>query len=85
MADRPIISHNHTPGKWKIDKHSINHVVSGGKTIGVFTKLDDAKLCAIAPDLIQIAEMYFDYMKLKGDEGSMPFEFTLKTLNRLKK
>lgn len=82
--ERPIILHNHTPGEWIMDPESIDHVICGDKVIGLFKRTDDAKLCTIAPRLIQIAEMYFDRMKALKEENTMIFHFTLETLNKLK-
>lgn len=82
-VDRPIRIHNHTQGEWIMDPDAIDHVVCGDKVIGLFKRTDDAKLCTIAPRLIQIAETYFDHMKMLGEENTMIYHFTLETLNKL--
>lgn len=42
------------------------------------------KLIQIVPQLLQLAEMYFDSMKGTTAEGSIPYQLTLETLNKLK-
>lgn len=44
----------------------------------------NTELIQIAPQLLKIAEMYFDSMKGTDAEGSLPFNITLETLNKLK-
>ena len=44
----------------------------------------NAKLISIAPELLQIAEMYFDSMINTDAENSIAFDVTLQTLNKLK-
>lgn len=44
----------------------------------------NAKLICIAPELLQIAEMYLDSMKGTDLEDSLPYQITEKTLKKLK-
>jgi len=39
-------------------------------------------MCA-APDLLQIAEMYYDYLKSSGQTQSIPFEVTEQVLKKI--
>lgn len=96
-VSRPVTSHKHTEGEWKKKEfgsgRTVIYVEKGSKTL-LFAAVEpiknseeaiaNAKLISIAPQLLQIAEMFFDTMKGTDAEGSLPFNITLETLNRLK-
>lgn len=50
----------------------------------LYETMANTKLIQIAPQLLQLAEMYFDSMKGTDAEGSIPYQLTLETLNKLK-
>lgn len=83
---RPIVEHNHSPGPWRKDKDSPYHLNDANhKCVGLFVKTADLKYCKMTPELVQIAEMYFDYMKSNNMTDSLPFALTSDVLNKLNK
>ena len=83
--ERPIIMHSHTPGPWKRDKESPYHLNGpDGKTVGLFHRQSDVRVCELTPELVQIAEMYFDHMKSTSQTSSLPFMMASEVLNKLK-
>lgn len=45
--------------------------------------LANARLVSFAPMLLQIAEMYFDTMRSRGETESIPFKITLDALSSI--
>lgn len=91
-VSRPITAHKHTEGEWRCESdgnRQFNIICKDGWNLlnneSDFDKQEaNAKLMVIAPKLLEIAEMFFDKMKGTDEEGSLPFNITLETLNRLK-
>lgn len=94
-ANRPIVNHKHTKGDWErftISTHNGSYekvqIENGTSICNVTTRnweqaVANAKLISIAPQLLQIAEMFFDTMKDTEAEGSLAFTLTLETLKKL--
>ncbi len=95
--NRPVIDHKHTKGNWGTEfvgspgcNYYYKVTVKNGESICNITTRNEerahanAKIIEIAPALLQIAEMYFDYMKSNEMENTLMFEITLNTLNKLK-
>ena len=87
---RPVVIHKHTSGEWKKAQNVYGEpliVDENNEIIAKFSLRDEHKanreLCLAAPKLIQIAEMFFDYMKSKGETNSLSFQITSETLNEL--
>ena len=97
ILERPNIIYKHSDGPWKrkeifFDNGDIFQKVTiknKENICNIITRdeqkaLANAKLIAIAPELLQLAEMYFDSMQGSPAEGSLSYKLTLKTLNKLK-
>ena len=94
--ERPIIEHKHTKGEWErftISTHNGDYqkikIENGTSICNITTRNEEqaianAKLIEVVPQLLQIAEMYFDSMQGTEAEGSLPYNLTLETLNKLK-
>lgn len=88
---RPIVVHKHTLGKIQKGKNLVGEPVVCTEdkiVIAVFkpyVKEFEANrdLFYRAGDLLQIAEMYFDSMKTRNEQGTIPFQVTSKILNEL--
>jgi hypothetical protein len=81
---RPVVVHTHSPAPWIEDKESILHLNdANGKCVGLFVRRADMKACEMTPDLIQVAKMYFDYMKSNNQTNTLPFMVVSKILNNL--
>ncbi len=69
-----------------INRHicTCSNIHDGTVHVSVKESESNARLISIAPKLLQIAEMYFDSMQGTEAEGSLPYQVTLETLNKLK-
>lgn len=91
---RPVEAHKHERGELVVMEHEKNVVLGikddsklGYTPLASFHNKNEstvatAKLFAVADNLIQIAEMYFDSMQTRGEQNSLPFQITLDTLNK---
>ena len=91
--NRPVVVHQHTKGDWLIGKWG-EKIHNNNKTIcffirqgGTLTEQNrhDARLISQAPKLLQIAEMFFDFMSNNIDKfkHSLPYSVTADTLNEI--
>lgn len=86
----PKEEHKHTKGEWCVS--SGNQIVSMPSQCKITNNVSgwnydeskaNAKLISIAPELLQIAEMYLDSMKGTDAENSLAYQVTEKTLKKL--
>lgn len=95
--ERPIVVHEHTKGDWKIrinrfgpeifivDEYDCILADVRLRKIGVDQEqMANAILISKSPQLLQIAEMYFDGMKGTEKEGGIAWNLVLNTLKSVK-
>lgn len=93
---RPVVSHEHIREELIVIENAKNVVLgikndsevgykpfcvipnSGNRKEDVAT----AKLFTVSDSLIQVAEMYCDYMLSLGQKGTLPYQITLDVLNK---
>lgn len=46
-------------------------------------KLADARLISQAPVLVEVAEMFVDYLRTRGNEKGLPYQIAINALNKL--
>lgn len=88
--ERPVVVHKHTQGELAKGENIFGEPVvsKDGVVVAVFKPhvpefISNRDLYFRAGDLLQIAEMYFDSMVSRGEQGSLPFQITSKILNEL--
>jgi len=97
LPDRPSIQHGFITQKWVVDEDAFS-IYDALSTDTICQFFDDecdgdatffknrheiAKAIAVVPQLVQLAEMYFDTLKSKGAYDSVPFNLALETLKSL--